>query len=112
MASVPLTSRGAEALAADVMKRRMQNVMAGRRIALSSDEFPLLAPADLAALPMPVMLMSGRGTAPIFKAIFSGITRTMPRARAELVEGAGHSVAGDQPARFIELVLDFLRGLD
>ncbi|MEZ5658308.1 MAG: alpha/beta hydrolase [Burkholderiaceae bacterium] len=56
-----------EALAADVMKRRMQNVMAGRRIALSSDEFPLLAPADLAALPMPVMLMSGQNTAPIFR---------------------------------------------
>ncbi|MEZ5649778.1 MAG: alpha/beta hydrolase [Burkholderiaceae bacterium] len=103
-----IANRPADSLPTEVMIRRMQNVMAGRRVALSSDEFPLLEPAALAALAMPVMLVSGANTGPIFKAIFSGITRTMPQARVAIVAGAGHSVASDQPGEFNARVLDFL----
>lgn len=103
-----IANRPSDSLPAEVMVRRMQNRMAGRRVALSSDEFPLLDPEALAALPMPVLLITGANTGPIFKAIFSGITRSMPRARTAVVDGAGHSVAGDQPLAFNNLVLEFL----
>lgn len=93
-----------------LMKRR-QNIMAGRRIALSSDEFPLVSPKALAGISVPVMLVTGQTTGPIFKAIFSGIARSMPQAKTVVVEGSGHSVPQDQPSTFNALVLDFLSDL-
>lgn len=96
---------------ADKLEQRRQNMMAGKRVALSSDEFPLLSPQALAALPMPVFLVTGANTGPIFKAIMSGISRSMPQVRMEVVEGAGHSVPQDQPEVFNRLALEFLNAL-
>lgn len=93
---------------ADKLEQRRQNMLAGKRVALSSDEFPLLPPQALAGLPMPVMLFTGAKTGPIFKAMISGISRSMPQAPVLVVEGAGHSVPGDQPQIFNRAVLEFL----
>ena len=90
------------------MQRRMQNVLAMKRLALSSDEFPMLEPAALAALSMPVLLLSGRNTAPVHAAIFKNVATEMPNATAEIIEGAGHGVARDQAALFNARVLRFL----
>lgn len=90
------------------LEQRRQNMMAGKRVALSSDEFPLLPPEALAALPMPVLLVTGANTGPIFKAMMSGISRSMPQARMEVIEGAGHSVPQDQPEVFNRMALEFL----
>lgn len=93
------------------LEQRRQNMMAGKRVALSSDEFPLLPPEALKALPMPVLLTTGAKTGPIFKAIMSGVSRSMPRSRMEVIEGAGHSGPQDQPDVFNRLALEFLAGL-
>lgn len=90
------------------LQQRRENMMAGRRVALSSDEFPLLPPKALAGISVPVMIVTGANTGPVFKAMISGITRTMPQARLEVVEGAGHSVPQDQPEIFNRLALGFL----
>jgi pimeloyl-ACP methyl ester carboxylesterase len=90
------------------MERRMQNAKAARSIALSDDEFPWLAPSDLAALPMPVMLLSGMQTAPVHDAIFTAVSAAMPQAQAHKVEGAGHSVSQQAPETFNRMVLEFL----
>ena len=90
------------------LQQRRENIMAGRRVALSSDEFPLLAPEKLAAIEVPVMIFTGANTGPIFKAMMSGISRTMPQVPLIEVEGAGHSVSKDQPEFFNRVALDFL----
>lgn len=90
-------------------RRRMQNVLAMRMLALSSNEFPLLPPAALKALPMPVLLVSGEDTAPIHAEVFRNVVAAMPQARSVRIAGAGHSVPRDQPERFNALALDFLR---
>lgn len=90
------------------LQQRRENMMAGRRVALSSDEFPLLQPKALAEISVPVMIVTGANTGPVFKAMMAGITRAMPQARLEVVEGAGHSVPQDQPEIFNRLALDFL----
>lgn len=90
------------------MQRRMQNVRAMKALALSTDEFPLLPPQQLAALPMPVLLMSGADTAPVHAAIFEGVRAAMPQAQARVVPGAGHGVSRDAPAVFNEAALDFI----
>lgn len=92
----------------EVMERRMQNLQAARSLALSDDEFPLLAPDALAALKMPVLLMSGAETAPVHAAIFAEVNKAMPQARVRLVEGSGHSVSQQNPKVFNQVVEQFL----
>lgn len=98
----------AQVLAPDAMQRRLQNLRAMRMLALSSDEFPLLPPAQLAALPMPVLLVSGARTPDVHREIFVNVRAAMPRARSLVVEGAGHGVSREQPAVFNREVLAFL----
>ena len=92
----------------DALRRRLQNVQAMKMLALSTDEFPLLAPEALAALPMPVMLISGLQTQPVHRAIFEQLCRCMPQALQLQVEGAGHGVTREQSQVFNSQVLDFL----
>jgi esterase len=99
----------ARAPAPAAMARRQQNVLAMRMLAMSSNEFPLLAPARLAALAMPVLLLAGRNTPAIHAETFRNVCAAMPQARLAWIEGAGHGTAADNPARFNQLVLDFLR---
>ncbi|MBL8351940.1 MAG: alpha/beta hydrolase [Burkholderiaceae bacterium] len=89
-------------------ERRLQNVRAMRMLAVSSDEFPLLPPAQLAALPMPLLLVSGADTPAIHAHTFANVAAAMPQARVERVAGAGHGVAREQPAIFNALALGFL----
>ena len=90
------------------MQRRLQSARAMRMLALSSNEFPLLPPAALAALPMPVLLLSGRQTAPIHAEVFRNVCAAMPQAGVAVVDGAGHGVSRDQPDAFNRLALQFL----
>lgn len=92
-----------------VMAARMENVLAARMLALSSDEFPLIEPEALAALPMPILLMSGADTAPVHAAIFAEVRRHLPpSAEVRIVEGCGHSVSRQKPEVFNRYVLTFL----
>lgn len=94
--------------AGEAMARRLQNVLAMKRLALSSDEFPWLEPQGLAALPMPVLLMSGTETPAVHRAIFGEVRKAMPQAQVEMVGGAGHGVSREQPEAFNQSVLTFL----
>lgn len=91
------------------MDRRMQNVRAMRMLALSSNEFPLIPPTQLAALRMPTLLVSGKDTPAIHAAVFANVCAAMPQAQRAWVADAGHGVARDQPAVFNALALAFLR---
>jgi pimeloyl-ACP methyl ester carboxylesterase len=90
------------------MQRRLQNVRAMKMLALSSDEFPWIAPARLAALPMPVLLMAGQNTPAIHAEIFHNVCTAMPQAEVAWIAGAGHASSRDNPDQFNHTVLDFL----
>lgn len=90
------------------MDKRLQNLQAMKMIALSSDEFPLIEPTQLAALSMPVMLLSGLKTQAVHKAIFDNLVQAMPNAQAIRVAGAGHGVSREQADFFNETVKHFL----
>lgn len=99
---------GAPALQGEALQRRLQNARAMRMLALSSNEFPLLPPAALAAIEAPVLLMSGLDTAAIHAEVFRNVCAAMPQAQRASIAGAGHAVARDQPERFNERALTFL----
>lgn len=90
------------------LERRLQNVKAMRMLALSSNEFPLLPPAALGALTMPILLVAGEQTEPIHDAVFRNVCAAMPQARTARVAQAGHGVARDRPEVFNALALEFL----
>jgi pimeloyl-ACP methyl ester carboxylesterase len=90
------------------MERRLQNLRAMKMLALSSDEFPLLTPEQLAHLPMPVLLLAGRETQAVHKAIFENVCAVMPQARHGWIDAAGHGVTREQPAHFNRAALEFL----
>lgn len=102
---------GAPALQGEELQRRLQNARAMRMLALSSNEFPLLPPAALAALPMPVLLVCGERTAPLHAEVFRNVCAAMPQAATARVTGAGHAVAREAPQAFNALALEFLHGL-
>jgi len=106
-----ISGAGSAAATPAGMASRLQNVRAMRMLALSSDEFPLLAPEDLAALPMPVLLLAGECTEPIHDATFRNICAAMPNARTARIPGAGHATGRDAPEAFNRTVLEFLSGL-
>jgi pimeloyl-ACP methyl ester carboxylesterase len=63
----------------------------------------------VSALPMPLLLV--RGMLPqsvVDDADEAELLRRCPGARVEHVEGAGHSVQGDQPVELARLVADFV----
>ncbi len=93
---------------ASAMARRLENAESLRRVTLSSDEFPALDMARLAALPAPTLLLSGERTPPIHDVVFRALSRALPRAESHKVPVAGHGVARDAPQRFNALALDFL----
>jgi pimeloyl-ACP methyl ester carboxylesterase len=90
------------------MARRLQNLRAMKMLALSSDEFPWLSPAQLSGLPMPVLLLAGRQTQPVHRVIFENVCAAMPQAQHGWVDGAGHGVTREQPDIFNRLALAFL----
>ena len=90
------------------MVRRMQNVRAMRMLALSSDEFPWLAPAALDALTVPMLLMAGDRTPAIHDAIFRNLVACLPKAQVARISKAGHGSSRDHPTEFNAVVLAFL----
>jgi pimeloyl-ACP methyl ester carboxylesterase len=99
----------ARPLPSAAMARRMQNVLAMKMLALSSNEFPLIEPSRLAALPLPVLLMAGRNTPAIHAETFRNVRAAMPQAREVWIDHAGHGTSGDNPAAFNHTVLAFLK---
>jgi pimeloyl-ACP methyl ester carboxylesterase len=99
----------ASPLSSEAQARRMQNMRAMKMLALSQDEFPLLPKETLAALPMPVLLVSGAETPPVHAAIFRNLCAAMPNAERAVVPGAGHSVASSHAAVFNPMATAFLR---
>ena len=90
------------------MARRLQNIRAMKMLAMSTDEFPWLPPERLAALSMPVLMLSGEKTAPVHAAIFANVVAAMPQAEKGWIEGAGHGCSRDNPQAFNARVIEFL----
>lgn len=88
--------------------RRLSNTAAIKPLAMSNQEFVGLDPAEARKLDMPILLLSGERTRPIFSCIFESARRLWPAAKALRVPDAGHSIYREQPDVFNQLCLDFL----
>ena len=82
----------------------------GRDLLGQSDP-PDLPRADLRALNVPVLALTGEHDTPWRRACAAALAEVAPRAMQALVPGAGHLANADNPARFNALVAAFLRNL-
>lgn len=74
--------------------------------------FPDLAPADVAQLEMPVLLVQGETSPPMFGLITDELARVLPKASRATIAAASHGMHARQPAAYNAAVLAFLAGLD
>jgi pimeloyl-ACP methyl ester carboxylesterase len=68
--------------------------------------------AELGAIDVPVLLVGGERSASYFRPTLEALARALPRARIEIVAGAGHMLHAEAPRRFAELVTTFADELE
>jgi pimeloyl-ACP methyl ester carboxylesterase len=66
---------------------------------------------SLSKLEVPSLIISGERDIPSFLIMAEAYARTLPRARREILKGAGHLANLEQPAELNALVRDFLKSL-
>lgn len=66
--------------------------------------------AELPAFDRPVLILKGRWDPILSMRRARWLARTLPHARVEVIDGAGHFLQEDQPARVAELVASHIRG--
>jgi pimeloyl-ACP methyl ester carboxylesterase len=63
----------------------------------------------VSAIRCPVLLVRGGASSVVDDADVSEFSRRQPRARVEVVPGAGHSIQGDRPVELAQLLNAFLK---
>ena len=106
-----IIGREAAKISPKLVAMLMPNVEEVRAISLSDDEFPLLDKAQVAALDIPTLLVSGAKSAPVHQALIACLIKAMPQAQTAIIQGAGHSVPQEQPEAFNAAVAEFLDNL-
>jgi pimeloyl-ACP methyl ester carboxylesterase len=109
LASGILGQSGLHNLAPEARARRFGNVLPMKVLALSAEGFPSLDATQVAALAMPILLLSGQGTQPILAACFAALCSVLPSAEVHRLANCGHSVYREQPEVHNTLALAFLR---
>ena len=93
------------------MPRAFQDRAKGKWAEIRADASALLAYrpryAELPAVKTPVLLLGGARSAPYFRATLDALAAALPRARLEIVPGAGHMLHAEAPRRFAELLIGF-----
>ena len=99
---------GFERLPAAVRGRIMQNAPELEAQTRSTEKFPMLERERVAALRMPVLMLSGALTRPTHALVDAELERLLPHARRIVVAGASHDVWVDRAEVCREATLAFL----
>jgi len=68
--------------------------------------------AELAGVAVPVLLVGGDRSAPYFRPTLEALAAALPRARIEIVSGAGHMLHVEARRKFEELLVAFAEELE
>jgi pimeloyl-ACP methyl ester carboxylesterase len=95
----------------DRIPRAYQERSKDKWAAIRADSAALMAYrpryAELASIHVPVLLVGGQRSAGYFRPTLDALCRELPRARLEIVAGAGHMLHAEAPRRFAELLTGF-----
>jgi pimeloyl-ACP methyl ester carboxylesterase len=90
------------------MQRRAYELQGGAGEAVEAPDPVEENPAVLTRLEMPSLVMVGDRDLPDFREGANRLAETLPRARLEVIEAAGHLAPLETPDEFQRLLLDFL----
>ncbi len=97
------------------MPRAFQERSKQRWASIRADSAALIAYrpryAELAAVGVPTLLVGGDRSASYFRPTLEALLHTLPRARLEIVTGAGHMLHAEAPRKFGELLAGFADAL-
>jgi pimeloyl-ACP methyl ester carboxylesterase len=97
-----------DALAPEARLGVLQNAGFFRRMTRSQEAYPDIPRASLYRLKLPVLVITGEKTLPIYRRIDEDLSRRIPRARSATIPAAGHESARENPRVFTEVVDQFL----
>jgi pimeloyl-ACP methyl ester carboxylesterase len=97
------------AIPGETLQSLEENLVGWQAFTTSPDCFPMLDKAQVAALDMPILLLTAAKTLLIHQLINSELLRLLPQAKYVLIEDATHEMWGEQPEACNTAVLDFLR---
>jgi pimeloyl-ACP methyl ester carboxylesterase len=93
------------------MPRAYQDRSKAKHAEIRADSAALIAYrpryAELAAVAVPVLLLGGDRSAAYFRPTLDALQAALPRARLEIVDGAGHMLHAEAHRKFAELVTAF-----
>ncbi|HKC37780.1 MAG TPA: alpha/beta hydrolase [Chitinophagaceae bacterium] len=92
----------------EVQKMMMTNVLELRGAVLSKNPFPPLNCDDLKKINIPVLLISGEMTAPLFKAVTDELNKCLPKKEKAVLPHATHGLEIENPGDFNRIVLGFI----
>jgi pimeloyl-ACP methyl ester carboxylesterase len=86
----------------------MQNALAMKALALSTDVFPNISKSKVRRLTMPILIVTGANTIAIHRMVNEGLIRLLPRAQTVTIPDAGHGSPWENPEAFNVAVRRFL----
>jgi non-heme chloroperoxidase len=96
------------ALSTEARLEVMQNAGHFRMLTRSQNPYPDIPRANLYRLKVPVLVITGEKTLPIYRRIDEDLSRWIPRARSATIPAAGHGSPRENPQAFTEVVDQFL----
>ena len=86
----------------------MQNSKFFKAATLSDDHSPDISREEVKGLKMPVLLINGENTFPMFKLIIDEFLRVRPASERAVIPNAGHGSPRQNPKAFTDAVLTFI----
>jgi pimeloyl-ACP methyl ester carboxylesterase len=97
-----------ERLPAAFIERLMGNIREWRALTTSADAFGVIKPADVQALAVPVLMITGERSYPLFRLVDAEVERQLPDVRRIIVPEGTHDVCSEQPSICSEALREFI----
>jgi non-heme chloroperoxidase len=97
-----------EQLPVDFLAKLQSNIVEWRALTTSPAAFGVITPVDLQALTVPVLMITGGRSYPLFRLVDAEVERHLPDVRRIIVPDGTHDVCSEQPSTCIEALRDFV----
>ncbi len=97
-------------LPAEVRQGMEDDIAAWEAFTTSHDTFPMIDKAQVAQLPMPILLLTAANTLPLHKLVNAELARLLPQAKYVTIADATHEMWDEQPDACVDAILEFLQG--
>ncbi len=96
-------------LPAEVRQDMEDNIASWEAFTTSRDTFPMLEKAKVAALSMPILLLTAANTLPEHRLVNAELARLLPQAKYATIADATHEMWDEQPDACVQAILEFLQ---